>query len=159
MIYKIYSDSSIEPSNPGGILTYGVIAKKGSDVLYKEAEIIGWGTEATNNIGEATGVLVAMKWLLQQKEKLAAIIHSDSQLIVNQCTGEWRCNDAKLKPIIELIRKGKRKYGKTLHFKWIPRTENSEADELSRTPYTEELIETYKKHKLDIEFKGDDITF
>jgi ribonuclease HI len=158
-MYMIYCDSSIEPFNPGGILAWAYIAKLRGTVIHQDVQISGWGEGTTNNQGEFQAVVGAMLWLisLPPKERLPAIVHSDSQLIVNQCTGSWQCRDEKLIPLLDLVKRAKSRYKKSILFKWIPRDRNEEADALSRTLYTKEAIELIKNREMDIIFGDDDV--
>jgi ribonuclease HI len=161
-MYLIYCDSSIAPFNPGGILTWAFIVKAGNKVVHQDTKIIGYGKmNLTNNVGELTAVLAAIHWLLKipKGKRRTAILMSDSQLAVNQASEKWDCHDEKLQPILELILKGKRSYGKTITFKWIPREKNTEADELSRSLYTEEALAIMKANKTNIILGWDDIEF
>jgi ribonuclease HI len=161
-MYLIYCDSSIAPFNPGGILTWAFIAKAGGKVLHQDTKIIGYGKmHLTNNVGELTAVLAAIRWLLSlpQNKRRTALLMSDSQLAIKQASEAWQCHDEKLQPILELILKGKRTYGKTITFKWIPREKNTEADELSRSLYTEEALAVMKANHTNIIQEWDDIDF
>jgi len=161
-MYFINTDSSIEPFNPGGVVSWAFIVKQGPKVIHQDAGISHKGGElATNNIGEYDAVIAALLWLIKLPEgkRRPVVIKSDSQLIVNQCSGVWNCNDEKLVPLHDLVMKAKKRYGRNVTFQWIPREKNTEADELSRTVYDEEEIKYFKEHHIDILFDGDDITF
>lgn len=158
---SINCDSSIEPYNPMGILTWAFIAKKGSQLLHKDTKIIGWGPGMTNNRGEMAAVVAAMLWLIKlpEKDQYPVVIRSDSQLIVNQCKGIYQCHDEILRPMKAMIDKARGRYSKNIVFQWISRDKNREADELSRSLYTEKALQLMRDRKTDIEFGGDNITF
>lgn len=158
-MYLIFCDASIEPINPDGILAWAFLVKAKGKIIHKDVHIFGWGKGMTNNLGEMQAVLAAMRWLtsLDRKDQKPAIIHSDSQLIVNQCSGSWGCHAENLKPLLEMINKAKDRYSKTIFFKWIPRDKNTEADALSRTLYTKKALELFKERQMDIIFEGDDL--
>ena len=149
--------------NPGGLLTWAFLVKSGSTVVHSEADIVGWGKGMTNNRGEMLALLAAMRWLLTipGAERRPVIIHSDSDLIVRQCSGTCGCRDETLLGILGLIEKAKQAYRKHVTFHWISRDRNKEADALSRTPYKgkEAALEVLKKHKMDIQFDGDDMSW
>jgi ribonuclease HI len=149
--------------NPCGLLTWAFIAKLRNIVVHSEKDIVGWGKGMTNNLGEMTAVLAAVHWLvtLPTADRYPVVINSDSQLIVKQCAGTWNCNDEKLQVLLSLIQRGRAAYGKAITFRWIPRTNNIEADALSRSLYVgrEKALEMLKKHKTDIQFDWDDLSF
>lgn len=160
-MYMIYGDASCEPFHPGGLLSWAFLVKQGGKIIHQDVCISGWGPEATVNRGEYLAVVGAMYWLmsLPKEKQIAAVIHSDSQLIVNQCKGSWGCRDRKLVPLLELVNRAKERYKKSVIFKWIPREKNTEADELSRSLYTPEALELAKARQFDILFEGDDISW
>jgi ribonuclease HI len=160
-MYMIYCDSSIEPFNPDGILSWAFIAKRRGEIVHQDVKISGWGKGTTNNQGEYQAVVGAMLWLvsLPSNEQFPAVIHSDSQLIVNQCKGQWGCHDKKLQRLHALVQRARQRYRKSVIFKWIPREENREADALSRTLYTDEALRLMKEHALDFTFGDDDLPF
>lgn len=159
MIYSIWTDASIEPENPGGILAWAFLVKHNNIVIHQQAKIHGWGPDMTNNKGEYLAVVAAVHWLLElpKEKQLMTVINSDSQLIVNQCMGTWKCNDKDLMVYNRLITEGKKRYSKDIHMKWVSRERNKEADALSRSLYTEKALALFKKRRMDILFEGDDI--
>jgi ribonuclease HI len=162
MLYSIFTDSSIEPVNPGGLVSWAFIVRIGKKVVHEDTEVSVHGGEfATNNVGEFHAVVAAMLWLLKlpKEKRFPVIINSDSQLIVNQCQGVWDCRDPKLVPLRDMVIKAKKKYGRNVTFHWIPREKNTEADALSRTAYDEKELAYFREHQLDILFNGDDIPF
>jgi ribonuclease HI len=159
-MYLIYCDSSIRPYNPKGVLTWAFIVKHKKKIIHKDTSIIGWGKDHhTNNLGEMTAVLAAMHWLISvpEEDRIPAIVHSDSQLIINQCSGSYSCREPRLKKLLDMIFEAKSRYGKSVIYKWIPRDKNQEADELSRSLYTEEMMEIMKANEMNIKFDWDDI--
>lgn len=161
-MYHIWCDCSCEPFHPGGILAWGFLVKEKKLVIHEQAGIsIKGGPNATINVGEYHAVIAALLWLLDlpKEKRRPAIIRSDSELVMNQCSGVYRCNNEKLIPLKELVTKAQKRYGCNIIFKWIEREKNQEADALSRTAYDPEEIEHWKENQLDILFEGDDIAF
>lgn len=164
-MFIINTDASIEPVNPGGIVAWGFIVKAmGKGKIYSAAGITErGGPMATNNVGEYQAVIAAMLWLLQlpKDEKRPAIIQSDSQLIVNQCSRQWNCNDPKLVPLRDMVLEAVEKYPCSIKFKWIPRTKNYEADDISRSVYNQAELEEMRKALCSPQaiFGDDDIPF
>jgi ribonuclease HI len=119
----------------------------------------------TNNQGEYLAVVAAMHWLynLPTKEQQPIIFRSDSQLIVNHCSGKWRCKDPSLREYYEVIQDVVKEYSCRITFTHVPRTKNFEADDLSRKPYDDpeiqkELIEM-KDQIFYKTWENDDIPF
>lgn len=162
-MYLIYCDSSIKPFNPRGILTWAFLVKRpGKGIIHQDTAIIGWGKpEHTNNLGEMTAVLAAMHWLvgLPEEDQHPVVLHSDSELIINQCSGAYRCHEPRLKSLLELIDQARDKYTRGVIFKWIPREDNQEADKLSRSLYTEEMLSIMRANRNNIILEWDDIPF
>jgi len=161
-VYFINTDASIVPWNPGGIVAWAFVVKAGKKVIHKDCGIsVKGGEMATNNVGEYHAVVAAMLWLisLPKEKRRPVVIKSDSQLIVNQCSGQWNCNDEKLQPLLEMVMKSRKQYGLGVTFKWIEREKNEEADALSRTAYDPAEIQYWKDHQLEITFGDDDIPF
>jgi len=159
-MYFVNTDASIMPFNPGGIIAWAFIVKTRKEVIHQDCGIsLKGGESATGNVGEYHAVVAAMLWLvkLPKEKRRPVILRSDSQLIVNQCSEVWNCNDEKLQPLLKMVLKAKKQYGMGITFKWIPRDQNKEADALSRTAYDPEEIKWWKENQLDITFDGDDI--
>jgi ribonuclease HI len=161
-MYVINCDASIEPLNPGGILAWAYVVKLNREIIHKEVQIYDKGhNDLTNNIGEYLAVLGAMHWLitLPEKDHLPVLLQSDSQLVINQVSGKWGCRNHKLVPYYSLIKKGEQHYTKSIKFNWIPREKNKEADALSRSLYTEEMLQEMRDRQLEITFGDDDLPF
>jgi len=138
MAITIYFDGLCEPVNPGGIATYGYTIYRDSEKIHEEYGIAGVGSRGewtSNNTAEYTALIKALQWLLENSytnEEVKA--YGDSQLVVKQLTGEYRVRSPHLKPLhqktLQLIKQFKKF---TIH--WIPRSQNREADQLSRKAY------------------------
>lgn len=160
-MYIIHTDSSIEPMNPEGILTWAFIVRFKGKFIHQEAKIHGWGKGMTNNLGECLAVLAAMRWLLKlpKKHKFITFIYSDSKITVKHCTGEWNTHEERLKKLHHLIDCARLAYGKSIKFLWTPREKNTEADKLSRSLYTPKMINMIKENYSKMIFGEEDISF
>ena len=149
----IYFDGSIGPKNPGGVAAYGWIIKTKNEIALKSGHnVVGSGEGMTNNIAEYAGLLNALEWLTSSEifdpnEKL--IIRGDSALICNMVSKRWGWEKTKqgvktgrwtphsdfpvLREFLEKIRKILEEKEINYIVEWIPREENKEADELSKT--------------------------
>ncbi len=111
--------------NPGRMGAGVVLIHEGKTV--KEiARYLGMGT---NNMAEYTAILLAVEEAKRMGAK-GLSVRSDSKLLVNQLCGEYRVKAPHLREIMGKIWKAGE--GMTLHFEWIPREENEEADRLSK---------------------------
>jgi ribonuclease HI len=165
-MWFINSDSSIQPCNPGGILTWAFIVKERDGTLvHQDYGISKRRKDTTNNQGEYMAVVAAMHWLykLPKEEHRHIIFRSDSQLVVNHCSGKWRCKDPLLLKYFNLIQEVRSIYSYDVTFMHVPRTKNFEADDLSRVPYEDPEIqkelETMKKEIFRETWKNDDLSF
>ena len=54
MALTIHFDGLCLPRNPGGVATYGFVAKRGAKVVHEEAGLAAtpYSPEATNNVAE-----------------------------------------------------------------------------------------------------------
>ena len=155
---QVYIDGACEP-NPNGIASYGLIIVKethegyGSDPagweisneqLLQEGKIIGFGSLMSNNVAEYSALLKFIEWYRANvQDNESALVHSDSNLLVNQMQGKWKAKDGLYYPYYlsakELIQRHK-----NISFKWISREENEEADRLSK-----EAIATWQSTNLN----------
>ncbi len=155
-MWLINSDSSIQPCNPGGIITWAFIVKERDDTLiHQDYGISKMRGNTTNNQGEYMAVVAAMHWLygLPKEKQELIIFRSDSQLVVNHCSGKWRCKDPKLVKYYNLIKEVVSLYSYKITFTHVPRTKNFEADNLSRKPYEDPDIQKELQQMKDKIFK------
>ena len=130
-------DGGCEPKNPGGVSTWGYAVYRDGKHIH---EAYGLATKpfdpgATNNMGEYTAALRAVEYLAANGHTGEEIeIRGDSQLVVNQVGGSWKVKAANLRPLHAAIRKLLPRFA-SIRFKWVPREENSEADEIAGRAY------------------------
>jgi ribonuclease HI len=138
-----YIDGACEPKNPGGTGSYGIYALEvESGVPTEDWGVCGSGESMTNNVAEYTAlrkalVLVKEKW----GTDLKLTIYGDSQLVINQMSGEWNTDRASGKYVqemtacLQLLTQFPR-----IEFIWIPREQNTFADGLSKRALAEKGI-------------------
>jgi len=139
--YVIHCDGSIEGGNPGGWAVGGWIATKEDEVVAYGCHDLGKGEDRTNNMAEYSAVYAAHAWCLSVSSDSAISFKSDSQLIVKQLTGEFRCLNSALKEWCDDIRTVAtmlRHRGCEIAYEWVPRAENAQADLVSRILYDPE---------------------
>lgn len=138
MELTLYFDGACEPVNPGGTGSFGWVLAGLPDGPRR-----GWGAvppapTTTNNLcewlalEEGLKAVAAADWVA---DWLA--IRGDSQLVINQLTGAWRCNAANLVPLRDRCLALLATYGDRWEATWVPRGQNQEADELSVRAWVE----------------------
>jgi len=144
---EVYTDGACEPVNPGGFAAYGVFIRIQMNatqwgILLKESKLFvprkGHEKETSNNVAEYSGLLRALQWLKENKYNEDHIIYrSDSQLVIYQNSidpryhHKWKMKGGYYMPIAKKAQ-ALLKHFPNLIFEWIPREENSLADELSK---------------------------
>lgn len=144
--YVAYFDGACWP-NPNGHAASGALVKLGGVRVFEHSEYIG--TEnTTNNVAEYCGLIAVLKFALELGQ-CEMQIYGDSDLVIKQMNGVWKAGTLTRKerngkvPIkprhylpyyYEAIRLRNLQLNSRITFEWIPREENTEADELSTRP-------------------------
>ena len=140
----LYFDGLCEPKNPGGVATYGFVAKRGSEVICKGKGVVGagfLGDDVTNNVAEYTALIKGLECLAEKGiDKIK--VRGDSQLVIKQLKGEYRVRSDRLRPLYERAKELLRKFDYELE--WVPRRFNEEADRLSREAFAE-FVERHRR--------------
>ena len=145
---EIYTDGLAEPRNPG-IGTYGYAIYRDGRELKKAHGFDG--DPVSNNHAEYAGLIEALKSVTDFEDE-EIVVKSDSKLLVNQMSGEWRVSKKAFKnpsegSYVEMLFRAKelaRTFSR-LRFVWVPREENVEADSLSRVAYHEQITRRRRK--------------
>jgi len=126
----------------GGVRTGGVKGPTGGKTgpgaagfaIYENGILLRQGgvplDEVTVNEAEYSSVILG----LHNAKLLGATevaIHSDSQLIVNQISGQYKCKKAHLVEYLDEVHHEMRNFEKVT-VQWVPREENIVADEMTR---------------------------
>lgn len=102
---------------------------KTPDGQYVHHHSVDWGENATfsGNTAEYGAVFTALGWVIRHRPGEALVIHSDSQLIINQMSGRFQVHNELLLKLRNgcLARAAKLP---RVTYKWIPREQNREAD-------------------------------
>ena len=111
--------------------------------IYSDYGIAGepFSKDSTNNVAEYTAFVKALQWLLANNLGSSRVeIMGDSQLVVNQLTGDYK---VKAKRIISLYKQVLLLMSKfhDIQIKWVPREKNIEADRLTNKAYNKALQE------------------
>lgn len=91
------------------------------------------GREVTNNEAEYEALLASLGWIYGcysiETSQYHLVIHSDSQLVVNQVKGNWQVEKKEFKEWLEELRSFLSRF-KSWEIKWIPKEENKICDSL-----------------------------
>lgn len=127
---EIYIDGASR-GNPGPSGAGIVVKDTDGQEILRRGEFLG---ETTNNVAEYTALLKALKFSQEVYKKriaeLPLLIHTDSDLLVNQLTGNYRIRSKNLMPLA-IEARGMLKQFKGFKFKLIARKDNKIADKLA----------------------------
>lgn len=124
-MHQVYFDGATNP-NPG-LMGVGAVLFDGDIEIDSVHCHAGYGT---NNQSEYMALLCAV--LLAKKHRVRELqICGDSQLIINQMTGVWKCNQETLESLRRRVNAQLRDFF-SVEFRWIRRADNERADELSK---------------------------
>jgi len=137
----VYFDGACEPTNPGGIATYGYIIYNGDTKVYSGSGIATkpFTRQATNNLAEYTALLKALEYLYDNNYTHSEIqVYGDSQLAIRQLNGIYSVRSHNIIPLYKRVKQLEKTF-KNISYNWIPREKNIEADELSHQAYIDYL--------------------
>lgn len=138
--WVINFDGACEPTNPGGVATWGYVVHGPDDFYYESYAVIGEGEGMTNNIAEYTALLEAIKYGKTCLNNNDFILRGDSKLVINQVSGLWKLKSENLRELYTLcmdMLEALRDRGTKVELEWVPREQNEEADEQSKKAYLE----------------------
>jgi ribonuclease HI len=154
-VLAVYFDGLCEPKNPGGVSTYGFVVYRGQDKLVacKGLAAEPFSPDSSNNVGEYYGLIRALEWLSKNPkiDKSSKIqVQGDSKVVIAQMRGEFKTRSKRLSPLNTKARELAEGFP-NMSFRWIPRSENVEADGMSRLAYEEYMKKvglkpTYRSH-------------
>lgn len=140
---KGYFDGACEPVNPGGSIGWGfILLDKWGAILKQDHGFVSAKHWTSNNVAEYMAAGAAVKAYKELGREGPLYLHGDSKLVVKQMRLEWNTNESKLYypvyvRLVELLA--------TCEFKidwtWIPRKDNSIADELSKKSLVDQGVE------------------
>jgi len=125
---NIFTDGGAR-GNPGPAAVGVIVKNQQGERLASFGQFIG---RATNNVAEYQGVMAALEWLITYQNEISNCqqinFYLDSTLVVNQLSGRFKIKDLKLKNLIIKIKDLEKKISQEIFYKFIPRTENYQAD-------------------------------
>lgn len=146
----MWFDGGCGPRNPGGTGTYGVVIKNGDTPLCELKGVVEDGLPCTNNWAEYTALYEGIKWIKQNFSNPPMIqVYGDSNMVINMVKKAWGYHKGRYMPhkdkphLANMLSKVHKEIeGLMIMFDWIPREQNSRADELS-----EEALVDFNKSK------------
>lgn len=137
-------DGACEPVNPGGTGTFGYVIRglpgPGPGTI-AVGGAVGSGAGMTNNVAEYTALLRGLEVLGAVAALGAAdtlVVRGDSQLVVRQIEGAWRCNHEHLTRLRDECRRKLDAVGCPWRIEWVPREQNADADAQTAAAYERE---------------------
>jgi len=132
-IITLNFDGSCSPVNPGGEMGFGTLIKFDGKILFQNSESAPASPRNSNNVAEYMSLVRGLEWLIANKyQNEQIIVRGDSQLVIMQMSGEWRAKGGMYYHAYKLAAMLAEEFT-DITYEWIPRVENDEADQLSRT--------------------------
>jgi ribonuclease HI len=129
---RVHFDGACDPARGGGVATYGFTVE-GEGLDHEEFGLaVPPGSErATNNVAEYVGAVRALEYLVSRGYSGVVIVVGDSQLVIRQMSGEYEVKAEHLRPYHDHLEALALRLGE-VRFEWVPREENTRADELTK---------------------------
>lgn len=124
-LLKIHTDGAAR-GNPGAAAFAYVITCDGQDTI----EVAGLLGKATNNQAEYTALVRALEHALRLGRDYRVVVHSDSELMVKQMSGEYRVKNADLRSLYEEACDLRKEFTHPVRIVHVRREQNSRADAL-----------------------------
>ena len=133
---KAFFDGCCEPKNPGGVAAYGAVILRDGQKIWEDSQVFypkgGHEMETSNNVAEYSGFKAILDHLLAGGLHLEPIeVFGDSNLVIQQMFGRWKIRGGFYVPVALACKKLLEKFPR-IRGHWIPREQNSIADELSK---------------------------
>ena len=121
---SIFIDGASDSDENGGI---GIVIRPNNGEEFLISRSIG---KATNNEAEYRSLITAIEEALKNNYNNIEI-YSDSELLVKHIKGDYKVRALNLKPLYDLVARSIKKLD-SFSISWVPREENSLADELAK---------------------------
>lgn len=106
----------------------------GATLLGEHSAELAWAIKpiqyGTNNEAEYQAVILLMELALSQGIS-HIVCRGDSQLVINQINGRWRCQKEELKQFLNQVHQLSTRF-EYIRFEWVKREDNQRADALSK---------------------------
>lgn len=123
-LYEVWIDGASRGST--GQAAIGVVVTRNQKTVWGFARGIG---QATNNQSEYEALIAGLLMCWSSEDIVDPIIYSDSQLVVNQVNGIWRCEHPGLLPLLLSVRQIQLDY--RFRLQKVPRAHVAAADRLA----------------------------
>jgi ribonuclease HI len=143
VLIEVYFDGLCQPVNPGGIACYAFVVKSNGKTIHSDYGVAGepFSKDSTNNVAEYTALAKALEWLVARNLASGKVeVKSDSQLVVNQLSGNYKVEAKRIIPLYRQVLLLKAKFPH-IEIMWVPREKNREADRLTNIAYNKALQE------------------
>jgi ribonuclease HI len=121
--------------NPG-LAGAGAVIYTNHEEVWSGSDFVG--TKSTNNEAEYAGLILGLKKASEMNIK-QLFVNGDSQLIIHQMTGKYKCNSPNLLPLYQAAKKLDERF-ETIEYKHVLRNLNHRADELANIAITDYSI-------------------
>lgn len=135
---EAWFDGCCEPKNPGGYAGFGAVILVGGVRVWEFSGFIDKAPTTSNNVAEYSGFLAILEYLKSKgMEKEKIIVRGDSRLVLYQMFEDpdigrpWKMKGGRYMPTALKAKKLLKEFT-NIRCEWIPREENSIADELSK---------------------------
>jgi ribonuclease HI len=139
---KIYPEFDFQMNFDGcsrgnpGLSGAGAVIYHDNDEIWSGSFFVG--EQSTNNHAEYAGLILGMQQAIQLKIK-NLLIKGDSQLVINQMEGKYKCSSPNLIQLYEKAKEMESEFD-NIHYQHIYRNENKRADYLSNFAVDEYLL-------------------
>ena len=134
---QLYFDGGTFPLNPGhGGCGAVIIQNTGQEQSFSKY----LGDSITNNQAEYEGLILGLE-KAQELGIYSLEVFGDSQLVIYQVVGAYRCRNIGLIPLKDKVHSLAKNFGK-IRFSWIPREGNHKADAAATKALSEVLPQT-----------------
>ncbi|MHA1862439.1 MAG: ribonuclease HI [Candidatus Thorarchaeota archaeon] len=139
MKYILFFDGACEPTNPGGIASFGFLLRVNGKDIASGKGVVGNGPGFTNNVAEYEGLINGLQVVEQHCKRNDQVqVKGDSQLVIRQMTGDYQVRSPRMIPLhnrAKQVRNQLRHQGVKVGMMWIPRKQNWRADALSHDAF------------------------
>lgn len=125
---NVFTDGAAR-GNPGDASIAFYITDEKNNKIFSCGEKIGL---ATNNVAEYKAIILALVWLVTNKNKISSPINIflDSNLVCSQLNGLFKIKNASLRTLFFEIKQKEKEINQPIIYQYIPREKNKEADKI-----------------------------
>lgn len=141
-----YFDGCCEPTNPFGNMGIGATVRIQGAEAFRFSQFVPAGRNNSNNVAEYMAFEAILDFIKSKDFKEIKIhICGDSKLVIMQMLGQWQMRGGIYIPFakrcLEKLQALRTENKLSFTLQWIPRTQNSYADELSKAELINNNVE------------------